>query len=278
MNGLFTDLQSRKVLIAAHRGIAGGNIPCNTLAAYNIALAQGADIVELDVAKSADGELFVFHPGMEPAHLRSSRYIADMTAAEVEKLRFFNQDATETEYPVGRLEETLEELKGRCYVNIDKFWTCIPEITTVVRRLGMQDQVIVKTSSEHKWFDLVEEYAPDLPYMPIVSESDTVMEELLRRKLRYIGAEVIFKTEESRTAQTEYIERMHSKGLLLWVNPIVYSYKAVLTAGHSDDISLTVDPEAGWGWLSDRGFDILQTDWVLMLREFLEKTGRRTAV
>ena len=50
------------VLVAAHRGSAAGNIPCNTLAAYEIALRQGADIVELDVAKTADGELFVFHP------------------------------------------------------------------------------------------------------------------------------------------------------------------------------------------------------------------------
>ena len=51
-----------RALIAAHRGASGGNIPCNTLAAYEIALRQGADIVEIDVAISAEGGHYVFHP------------------------------------------------------------------------------------------------------------------------------------------------------------------------------------------------------------------------
>ena len=43
-----------KVLIAAHMGTHGGNIPGNTQAAFELALRQGADIIELDVTKSAD--------------------------------------------------------------------------------------------------------------------------------------------------------------------------------------------------------------------------------
>ena len=145
------DIRNKKdgrPLLAAHRGVAGGNIPCNTLVAYEIALRQGADIVELDVARSADGVLFVFHPGMERPHLGSERLIQDMTAHEVERLRFINQDGKPTEHRISRLEEALCFLKGRCYVNIDKFWTCMPEITATVRKLDMQDQVIVKTAAE----------------------------------------------------------------------------------------------------------------------------------
>jgi glycerophosphoryl diester phosphodiesterase len=55
-------------IIVAHRGVAGGNIPCNTMAAYEIALKQGADMIEADVSVSADGKLFLFHPMMERAH------------------------------------------------------------------------------------------------------------------------------------------------------------------------------------------------------------------
>ena len=32
------------IIVVAHRGVAGGNIPCNTLTAYEIALKQGADM------------------------------------------------------------------------------------------------------------------------------------------------------------------------------------------------------------------------------------------
>ena len=42
-------------LLAAHRGVTGGNIPCNSEAAFRAAIAQGADIVELDVSLSRSG-------------------------------------------------------------------------------------------------------------------------------------------------------------------------------------------------------------------------------
>ena len=47
----------RRPLLAAHRGVSAANIPCNTLAAYDIAARQGADIVELDVPSSRDSQL-----------------------------------------------------------------------------------------------------------------------------------------------------------------------------------------------------------------------------
>ena len=73
----------------------------------------------------------------------------------------------------------------------------------------------------------------------------------------------------------EYIAAMHQKGLLLWANAIVYDYRAVLTAGHTDDSSLTGDPYSGWGWLVDRGYDIIQTDWTLSAKLYLDEVGKR---
>ena len=37
------------------------------------------------------------------------------------------------------------------------------------------------------------------------------------------------------------------------------------------------DPEGSWGWLADRGFDFIQTDWVRDCADFLSRTRRRTA-
>jgi glycerophosphoryl diester phosphodiesterase len=71
MKDIIRDTAKNGLLIAAHRGVAGGNIPCNSMASYETALVQGADILEIDIAKSNDGELFVFHPGLEHIHLRS---------------------------------------------------------------------------------------------------------------------------------------------------------------------------------------------------------------
>jgi len=263
--------KEKGVLIAAHRGVAGGNIPCNTLQAYEIALRQGADIVEIDVAVTKDRQLFVFHPGMEPYHLRESRYIRDMTADEVKDLRFVNQDQTPTLYPVSTLDEVFDLLKGRCIINVDKFWTAIPEITDAIRRHGLVDDVIVKTSPKPEYFKAVEEYAHDLPFMPVVNQTDPYTAELMKMKINLIGAEVLFATEDAEVAAPEYIDKMHKAGLLLWVNPIVYNYKADLVAGHNDDRAMTESMESNWGWLIDRGFDILQTDWTLPMRLFISE-------
>ena len=262
---------SRRPLIAAHRGVSGGNIPCNTLAAFDGALCQGADMIELDVSKSLDGTLYVFHPGMEKAQLKSERLISQMNDGEVAALRFVNQDDAPTDVGVYRLEEILRHLKGRCYINVDKFWENIDPISRLIRSLNMQDQVLVKTGPDPHCFDVIEECAPDMPYMVIIREEDTVSDALMKRKIAYRGAEVLFTTEDAQVCSAAYIDQMHKKGLLVWANAIVYNYKTVLAAGHSDDISIPGRMDEGWGWLIDRQFDIIQTDWPLQLRDYMAR-------
>lgn len=272
---LFDRAKEKKILLAAHRGAAGGNIPCNSRQAFQIALNQGADIIELDVESSLDGELFIQHPGMEKVHLRLADSIKNYPASVVKEFYLSNCDLTRTDQHIMRLEDALTMLKDKCIVNIDKFWEHPEEIAVLVRKLHMEDQVIIKTSNKPKYLDDVEKYAPDLPYMAIVKEEDTTYEEIRKRNIRYVGVEVVFAEETAPVAQKEYIDRMHSDGMLVWANGIVYNYKDVLAAGHNDDISLVEDPEKGWGWIADKGYDIIQTDFLLPCRQFLEQTGRR---
>lgn len=65
------------------------------------------------------------------------------------------------------------------------------------------------------------------------------------------------------------------KGADLWGNAILYSARVPLAAGHSDDVSLTDDPAKGWGWLADKGFDIIQTDWTKHCVDYLKENNYR---
>ena len=265
---------SGAVSIAAHRGAVGCNIPYNTPEAFECALRQKADIIELDVSKSRDGALFVFHPKMEPAFLGIPTLLSEMDAAEIEKLRYLNFDRVPTDYPVARLEDVLLRLRGRCRVNVDKFWVAPREIASLIRRLGMEDQVIVKSRLSPQGLRDAEEFAADLPYMPVFyNEGDESALDAYRGRL--VGAEVCFASENDPVGRADFTERMHEKGRIVWVNAIVYNYKKVLSAGHTDDLAVSRDPEAGWGWLADRGFDVIQTDFPLMLHEFLKERGLR---
>ena len=82
---------SERIILCAHRGIWGGNIPCNNTIAYDFALAEGADMVEVDVTRSADGELFIFHPGMERRQFGKDINIRQMNAEEIRQLRLVNE-------------------------------------------------------------------------------------------------------------------------------------------------------------------------------------------
>jgi glycerophosphoryl diester phosphodiesterase len=267
--------KERGVLIAAHRGACGGNVPCNSSAAFKAAVNAGADIIELDVDSSSDGELFIQHPGMERVHLRFADSIRNYPASVVEHFMLSNSDLAPTQYGILRFADALELLRGKCIVNIDKFWEHPREIAATVRRLGMEDQVFIKTSNRPEFIDDVERYAPEIPYLTIASGVDTTHEELKKRSINYQGVEALFKTEDDMTASKEYIDMLHADGMIAFGNAIVFNYKTVLSAGHTDDISVSEDPALGWGWLADHGFDVIQTDYTYQCNDYLIKTGRR---
>ena len=268
--------KEKKVLIAAHRGTCGGNIPCNSIQAFKAALIAGADIIELDVDCSKDGVLFVQHPGLESVHLRMKDSVRNYPAFFLEQLKLSNSDLNATQYPFVKLEDALKLMKGKCIINIDKFWDHPKEISETVRALGMEKDVLIKTSVKPEHIKAVEKYAPDFAYMAVTRNGIEIHEDMLRRKINYVGIEAIISQEEDICARKEFIEKLHGDGKLIWVNAIVYDYKEDLNAGHNDDVSVTEDPELGWGWIADKGYDIIQTDFVYHCRDFLENTGRRT--
>ena len=260
-----------KIIVVAHRGVFGGNIPCNTIASYDIALKQGADMLEVDVEMSRDGKLYIFHPGMEPHHLYHMESIRRLDSEEISRLRYVNYDRTYTQFTLNTFDEILEHYKGKCYINVDKFWGHPKEIYEAIKRHGMLDQILVKSNPSEKVIKVLEEVAPELSFMPIVSRTHPLHEMLKNSSINYIGAEVLFDTDEDEVATPAFIDRMHKDGKLVWGNAIIYNYKAQLSAGHSDDTSLTDDPDKGWGWLANRGFDFIQTDWTGMMVDYLKE-------
>lgn len=274
MNFDLREKAKENIIIVAHRGASGGNIPCNTLASYEIALSQGADMIEVDVSISADGRLFLFHPMMELSHLGKPVLLRAMPFSLIKKLHYVNYDRVPTQFTLASFDDFLEQFKGRCYINIDKFWSNPEKIYAAIKRHNMQDQILVKSKASEKVFDFMESFAPELAFMPIVNENCNCHEELMRRKINYIGIETCFKTDDAPVAQDEFIEKIHADGKLLWVNSIIFSHKKQLAGGHSDDTALTKDPYLGWGHLADKGYDFIQTDWPMMLIDYLKKNEK----
>lgn len=64
---------------------------------------------------------------------------------------------------------------------------------------------------------------------------------------------------------------MHRKSIKLWVNAITLDNKTILSGGHDDNKSILQNPNDGWGWLIKNGFDIIQTDWPYLLKQYAKQ-------
>ena len=276
MNFSKSILENRKrrknPFLVAHRGVCCANIPCNSLAAYKIAIDQGADVVEIDVSKSKDGKFYVFHPGMEHIFLRSDRLISEMTSEEVDSMFLVNQDGVKTSYRVPYLSEVFALLKDKVYINVDKYWTDVKGINEEIYKAGVEKQVIVKTYVDKKSIEDVKKNTGDLMFIPLVwnDDSEDITRELKESGVNVIGVEILFDNENAPCVSDEYIAKLKNNGILVWMNSIVYDEKSVISAHHTDDKALTVDAEYGWGWLIDKGADFIQTDWLLMVKKFIK--------
>ena len=188
-NALQKARQEKGVLVAAHRGVSGGNIPFNTMKAFDAALCQGADILETDITASGDGELFIFHPKQEINHLNLDIHLEEMTGDEIRKLRYVNFDNAPTEYQLPTLDDFLEAYKNRCIINLDHAWDDFPKVIQTVRRHGMEEQILMKAPGKLKYAKMMEELAPDIMFMPIFKEKDEFSEELEKMNVNFIGSE-----------------------------------------------------------------------------------------
>ncbi|WP_314163307.1 glycerophosphodiester phosphodiesterase family protein [Lachnoanaerobaculum gingivalis] len=261
------------VQVVAHRGAAGSNIPCNTIPAFDIALKGGASILEMDLFKSTDGKIFIFHTGKEPYQLNKNIDLTKLDSEEIKKLRLINVDFYPTQWGINSFDDVLEHFKNRCILNLDRIGDCIPDVIKAVERHNMKDQVLLKHAPIPSVLKIIEDVAPDYMFMPIYMEEDNASEIIEKMNINYIGAELVFETEKSPVIQPEYIESMKKRGKTLWGNAVLYNYKIPLSAGHTDDVSMIDDPDKGWGWLVDHGFDIIQTDWTYQCCKYLKDRG-----
>lgn len=125
--------EKKKVLIAAHRGTCGGNIIQNTALAYECSLAHGADMIEVDVIRSADGEFFAFHNGQEKFVFNRDFEIFKYISDEILQMPCYNQIGEKVNQKLEKLDAILRQFEGRCLINIDRAWFFWEEIIDFIK-------------------------------------------------------------------------------------------------------------------------------------------------
>lgn len=134
--------------IFAHRG-ASAHAPENTLAAFELAIEQGADGIELDVKLSADGQVVVIHDATVDRTTGAHGRVKDLSLAELRSLdagNFFSAKFQNEKIPT--LEEVFEAVGKRTFINVEltNYNTprdhLVESVCALVKKFGVQKRVL----------------------------------------------------------------------------------------------------------------------------------------
>ena len=267
-------IKEKKVIIAVHRGSSGGNIIENTIKSFEIALKYGGDMIEVDAAKSTDGEIYTVHQGQEERLFFSKNNVETLNSHEINLLDYRNGNSFKVNQRVEKLEEVFKYFKGNTLINLDRGWDFWEDVFELLHKYDMFDQVILKSPVQETYLDVLEKYDVPVMYIPIV-KTKAELDQVLERDINTVGAEIIIESESSDFHNKEYIKELKDKNLLVWLNAIRLNDTTTLTLGYDDDTALLESEDLGWGKIVEMGADIIQTDWPLHLSCYLKKINLR---
>lgn len=271
-------IANKKCLISVHRGSRGGNIIENSIEAFKIAYDFGADMVELDIAKSTDGVLYCFHDTTEHYNLRMNRNIQTLPSSVIDELKLHNSIGVETEKHIVRFEEVLKFFnKPTQLLNIDRAFDSMEKLDLLLNLLDKYpnciNQVLYKSPVREEVLQKFNEHKIKYMYMPIVYSMKDF--EILEKyeNINVVGAEVIIRNEDSEFLKDNNLQKIKDKGLFIWLNGITLGNgpKWSLSNFYNDDTSLMNGPETGWKHLLDWDAKIIQTDWPYFLKNYINK-------
>ena len=135
-------------IIFAHRG-ASANAPENTLASFKLALAQGADAIELDAKLSADGHVVICHDPTLERTTDGTGFLSRKTLAELRALdagSSFSDKFRGEKIPL--LEDVFEAVGKKLLINIEltnyatPFDSLVEKVCALVTKHGLEGSVI----------------------------------------------------------------------------------------------------------------------------------------
>jgi glycerophosphoryl diester phosphodiesterase len=231
------------VKVIAHRG-ASGERPENTLPAYRLAVAQRADMIEIDLHRTRDGAIPITHDATL-AHLGGRGEIADATLAEVRAL-----DAGGGER-VPLLHEVLDEFAAQIPFNLElkiggRGAYAGLEAATLdeVNRRGLLSRTLFSSFYDGVLAELRRQSAAARTALLISRNSETNW----AQRARALGAEAL--NPELAQVTPELVRAAHGEGLSVYV--------------------FTVDPEDQMRRMRDLGVDGLFTNYPARLRRILD--------
>ncbi len=145
LNDFFECLEAAGMaLVSAHRGGPYPGLPENAVETMDAIMTDLPAIMEIDVATSADGVLYLMHDDTLERTTTGSGKADALTWDEIKNLRLEDEDGAVTNFAPARFDEALAWAKGRTLLQVDfKRSTRYEDVANEINRQDAEDQVIL---------------------------------------------------------------------------------------------------------------------------------------
>lgn len=129
------------VIVVGHRGTTKF-APENTIPAFEIAIEYGADLIEMDIRETKDGELVIMHDETVDRTTNGTGKVAEHTLKEIKELDAGSWFSPEFEgVRVPTLRGALRAIRGKALPDIDFKAGAPSKLIRVLREEGMMENI-----------------------------------------------------------------------------------------------------------------------------------------
>lgn len=253
-----------KTLISAHRGGPSAGLPENGIETMDAIMAGVPAIMEIDVAQTTDGVLYLMHDRTIDRTTTGTGRTSDLAWDQIKDLNLVDTAGWVTPYKVPTFEAALDWAKGKTVLQVDfKRTASFEDVIALINEKGMAHSVILIAYSQGQAVKL-HELAPDM----MISYSISKPGDLEAIVEAGVPAEKIVAFTGTRTARPDLYAQLDGADV-----EVIFG-----TLGRPDrSIDGVIDrfgtPER-YAELSAGGVDVLATDRGREAAEALGQAGR----
>ncbi|AMB89182.1 glycerophosphodiester phosphodiesterase family protein [Bacillus altitudinis] len=204
--------------IIAHRGSSSA-APENTIAAFDVAVEQGADYIELDVQMTMDQHVVVIHDDTVDRTTNGNGLVKSYTLDQLKKLdagSWFDQQYTNERIPT--LQEILERYSQRIGILIEikhpKRQIGIEKaVARIINRFAYSRHIMIQSFDVHA-LQRIKTFAPSLRTALIIKPDAF---KLTKRKLTTYSSFANGLNMKKTMINKWWIDRIHSFGMEVFI-------------------------------------------------------------
>lgn len=256
--------EAGKTVISAHRGGPSAGLPENGIETMDAIMAGVPAIMEVDVAQSNDGVLYLMHDRTIDRTTTGTGRTTDLAWDAIKDLNLVDTVGWVTPYKVPTLEAALDWAKGKTVLQIDfKRTASFEDIIAMINAKGMAQSVILVAYSEGQATKL-HSLAPDM----LISYSISKPGDLEAIVAAGVPADRIVAFTGTRTARPDLYAELDGQDVEVIFGTLGRPDRSI------DGVIARFGTPERYAELSEGGVDVLATDRGREAAAALSEAGR----